>query len=692
MFNKYKKKIKVIFLLIWSIFVFIYFFRHFPIIHLFEVALNIFTLLLVFLFFLSLGRYVLKHFKTKWNSFAEELCFSYSTGSGIFIFIIIILAYIKLLYEIAVISLFLIIFILIYKEAKHFIITAYNNFSKFLSAKKTYEEKVFISFTFSIIALTLLAALTPPFFYDALSYHLAVPQKYLANHGFTFLTLNYFSNFPANLGMLFTLGLSLSGGLLAKLLSWMYAPLTALAVYSFSQSFWEKRTGILSTAVFISIPGIMILSTLTSIDLAVTFYSFMSLYSLFYWFKFSQKRWFILSGIFCGMAIGTKYTAILVSFLTLEIILFIHLYFIEKKPFRNGLKHCILFGIIVLICFSPWLIKNTIYTNNPIHPFSYSLSASKNSEINDYSQVMKRIGNPVHKWFYSYKNNRGTLSEGIKLILTSPWKITMTTNGAAGKTGIIFLLGLPFLLFLRKIPLITRYLLFFSASVFILWILFLPWMLRFAFPLFPALSITIAYTFNELKKSNKLKNLINTSIIIIITYHLFLFFSETFIILNPFSYLLGNQTKKEFLASHGVNYYPVVEWANNMLPKSSKILFVGELRGFYCKRDYILHVGIDGVDKEKLILRNLIKKSDAPDDILRELNNLGITHILFNLSEMSRIAKNYLSIDHYFDFPEKEKKELTRKFFSDYLYLLISEYNVSLYEIKYPGTEEKAQN
>ena len=240
---------------------------------------------------------------------------------------------------------------------------------------------------------------------------------------------------------------------------------------------------------------------------------------------------------------------------------------------------------------------------------------------------------------------------------------------------------------LKKIPLLIRYLLFFSASVFLLWVLFLPWMLRFAFPIFPALSIIVAYTFNELKKPNRLKKLIDTGIIIVITYHLFLFFSEAVTILRPFSYLFGNQSKEEFLVSHGVNYYPAVEWANNTIPENSKILFIGELRGFYCKRDYILHVGIDGVDEEKLILRDLIKKYDTPQDICLELNNLGITHILFNLSEMSRIAKNYLSLDHYFDFPEKEKNELVREFFSGYLYLLVSEYNVSLYEIRYPGIE-----
>lgn len=684
MFKKYKNQIKTFLFLIWCTLVVIYFFRNFPIIHLFEVALNVFALFILLIFFSASGIYILKRFQFKWNSFVEEFCFSFALGTSILVFLLILLAYIKLLFELIIISLFLIILILTYKEAKYLILKGYNEFSRYLSVKKTFEEKLFIVFTFIIFSLTLIAALNPPFFYDALSYHLAVPQKYLTNHGFSFMPLNYFSNFPSNLGMLFTLALSLSGGLLAKLLSWMYAPIIALAVYSFSKFFWRKQTAGLSAVVFISVPGIMILSTLTSIDLAVTFYSFMSLYSILYWFKFQKKRWFVLSGIFCGMAIGTKYTAILVVFLTLEIILFIHLYFIKKNSFLNGLKHCILFWSIVIICFSPWLIKNIIYTNNPIHPFSYSLPISKSSEINDYRQVMRRIGNPIHRWFYSYKDNKSTLSEGVKIILSSPWKITMTTNGAAGKTGIIFLLGLPFLLLLKKIPIFIRYLLLFSASVFIFWVLFLPWMLRFAFPIFPALSIIIAYTLTELKKSNRIKNLINTGIIIIITYNLFLFFSEMVSVLNPFTYLFGNQSKEEFLTSHGVNYYPVIEWANNMIPETSKILFIGELRGYYCKRDYILHVGIDGVDEEKLILRNLIEKCSTSDDIIRELKKLGITHILFNFSEMSRIAKNYLSLNSYFDFLEKDKNELAREFLSNYLSPLASEYNVTLYEIKYP--------
>lgn len=689
MLNKYKNQIRNFIILTWCAIIFANFFRHFPIIHLFEVILNVLALFILLLFFSALGKYVLKYFPLKWNSFVEELCFSFAVGSGTFILMIIALAFIKLLFEIIIIMLFLILFAVIYKETKYLVITGYNKLLKFISYKKSSEEQVYTCFILIAIISTLISALAPPFFYDALSYHLAVPQKYLTNHGFCFLPLHYSSNFPANLGILFTLAFSLSGGLLAKLISWIYAPLTAIAVYSFAKSFWGKQVGILSAAILISVPGIMILSTLTSIDLAVTFYSFMSLYSLFYWFKFLQKRWFILSGIFCGIAIGTKYTAILVSFLTIEMILFLHIYFVKKKPLPNVLKHCFYFASIVLLCFSPWLVKNIVYTNNPIYPFFSSIFNSDSQEINNYSQVMRRIGNPIHHWFYLFRNSQSSLWEGIKLILSSPWRVTMTTNGAAGKTGIIFLLGLPFLFLIKKRPLTIRYLLLFSVSSFLGWTLLLPWMLRFAFPMFPALSIILAYTFVKLWNTYRIKKLMMTVISIALIYNLFLFFSEMVTILRPFPYLFANQSKEEFLVSHGVNYYPVTKWANNNIPQNSKILFIGELRGYYCKRDYLLHAGIEGVDEKKLLLRNLIKKSKNVDEILQGLNNLGITHLLINFSEMSRLAKKSLSLNSYFNFQQEEKNELTRELFTDYLQPLASKHNVTLHEIKYSNLKKE---
>jgi hypothetical protein len=684
MIKKYQKEIRILLMLGWLLTVLFFFFQGFPISKLPEVFLNGLAGFVLLVFFTALGRYVLKHFKQEWDSFLEEFCFSFGIGSGLVILLIIGLAFAQLLFEVLIVSIILVLFILVYRDARYLCIKAYKKLLKFTVEEKTVEEKIFIFFVGFSIILTLIAALTPPFFYDALSYHLAVPHKYLMHNGFSFLPLNYLSNYPANLGMLFVLAFSFSGDLLAKLISWLYFPLTALTVYSFSKSFFGKRMGIISATVFVFVPGVMILSTLTSIDMAVTFYSFLSLYALLRWCKFPQMKWFIFSGIFCGLAVGTKYTAILVTWFTLEMIVFIHVYFVKKKSFVNGLKHCIYFGLLVLLCFSPWLIKNIVYTGDPLYPFLSQLFKSSGSHFHNYSQVVKRIGNPVHKWFYTFMNNEASFLEGLKLILTSPWRITMTTNGAAGKTGVIFLLGLPFLFFIKRTPLIVRYLLFFSVCVFLGWVLLLPWMLRFAFPMFPPLSILVAYAFCGLSENFPQKKWAMIGISVILVYHLFLFSSEMVSILRPFSYFFSSQSKEEFLVNHGVNYFPVVKWANSTIPKDSKILFIGELRGYYCERDYLMHVAIEGVDEKNLILRNYVKESKDVGELLGKLEDLGITHILVNFPEMARLAKKYLFLDFYFEFRDEEKTEIFKEFSTEYLQSLISKNNVTLYKINYP--------
>ena len=134
--------------------------------------------------------------------------------------------------------------------------------------------------------------------------------KYLLHHGFRYLPRHHFSNYPSNLNMLFIVGMSFSGGILAKLISWSFAPMTAVSVYAFVKSRWGSRMAISAATIMLLVPGVLILSILTSVDLGVMFYSFLSFFALFNWFGSRKRHWFILTGIFCGFAVGTKYTAI----------------------------------------------------------------------------------------------------------------------------------------------------------------------------------------------------------------------------------------------------------------------------------------------------------------------------------------------------------------------------------------------
>ena len=653
----------------WAILVLWNYFWSFPLIHLPEILQNGFMLLVLLLFFSALGRRIFRMTSIKFGSFAEELSFSFGIGTGVVSFLVFGLAAVDALYEIVVVGLILLLFAPIYSDAKTICLRAYDVLRSLSSQNWSLTELFFLFLiAFGGIA-TFFAAATPPFFYDALAYHLAVPHKYLQHHGFHFLPHHYYSNFPANIGMIFLIGLSFSGGMLAKLLSWLYAPMTVLAVYAFAKKHWGRSIALTSAAIISCVPGILILSTLTSVDLGVMFYSSLSFFALSTWFSSNLRSWVLLSGVFCSLAIGSKYTAIPVTFASLAITLVVHKFFTEKRSMVSIFQELVTFSVIVFFGISPWLFKNFMYTGNPIFPFFNTLFGVHTGISVGYAGIMARRLPSSSQWL-----------DWIKFYLTAPWTITMTDVAAAGKAGAIFLLGFPAVFLLKTRDVIARNLLLASICSFWLWVFLVPRVLRYAFQIFPLLSIVIAYTLWNLPVSRHWKKFFVGGVGLLMAYNMTLFFSES-MFLKPFSYLFANYPQEDFLLEHGVNHYPALQYMNTRLPSHTKILFVGEFRGFYCERDYILQI-VRG--DEDMFLQQLIHQATGITELVQELQHRGITHILLNRSEMRRIAQNFLNRDSYFNWQNEKSRELYQQLFSiQHSHLLFSQHQVELYELAY---------
>ena len=674
---RYKFWIKTLIFMGWMSFVLWHFFQHFPFINLLEIVLNGSMLLILLLFFTALGKCAFRYTNISFTSYAEECCFSYGLGTSITIFLVIVLAALGVLYEALIVFLVLALYVLVYKDARYLCIKGSQVFSTLSFRRRSGLDIVFMLLMGCAGVVTFLAAATPPFFYDALVYHLAVPHQYLLHHGFQYLPQQHFSNFPANLGMLFIIAMSFSGGMLAQLLSWSFAPLTALVVYAFVKTQWGCHVAITSATIMFLVPGLLIVSTLTGVDSGVMFYSFLCFSALLSWFKFRLKYWFVLAGIFCSLAVGTKYTAIVTTFFPVAILLFIHEYFGKKCSLLVGLRKMILLGLIVFCGASPWFIKNSFYTRNPIYPFFNSVFGSQVSQLIEYDQYISRD----HSLFTKGQHRLDV----IWIALKAPWTVTMTTNGAAGKTGVLFLLCLPCVVFLKNIDGTMKYLLAIAGCSFGFWVFLLPRTLRYVFPIFPPLSIVIAYILWHIPVSHRGRKLILAGMSLLLFYHIGMFLSEEIHILRPFAYLLGNQSKEDFLLDHGVEYYPVIQYVNRETPENSKILFVGESRGYYCERDYLVYTVITGIDDNELILRKLIVESQNVEEVVQKLRQMKITHILFNTSEMKRFTKQYLARDSYFGFQTEKEREIYRNLFApQYLRPLISQDQVYLYEIMPP--------
>ena len=113
------------------------------------------------------------------------------------------------------------------------------------------------------------------------------------------------------------------------------------------------------------------------------FFSTAALVSLLKWIESRlQLKFFIISAISCGLALGTKYNGLIVLFLLTIFIPFIYISYSKKDsstntsanratPIRLQLKAVgfgALFAALALMVFSPWMIRNYVWKTNPIYP------------------------------------------------------------------------------------------------------------------------------------------------------------------------------------------------------------------------------------------------------------------------------------------------------------------------------------
>jgi len=230
----------------------------------------------------------------------------------------------------------------------------------------------------------LLLASVPPVSRDALTHHLAVPKLWLEKGLLVDTPDILFSYYPQLLDLLYTLPLALGNDIVPKYLHFSFALLTALIIVLFVR----RRTGpvwaALAGLLFLTVPLIVKLSVTAYVDLGLIFFTTAALFSAVIWLDDTTRlRWLVLAGVCSGLALGTKYNA-LVSFVVLGLLL--PFFFLRGRRDKhaeqlNAVKYGAIFAALSLLLFAPWLARNAWLTGDPLYPlaqglFRQTLSAS----------------------------------------------------------------------------------------------------------------------------------------------------------------------------------------------------------------------------------------------------------------------------------------------------------------------------
>ena len=666
------KKLFFIIYFLWIIFVLINYYNNFPInINeflnyivknfqsvsfnnlIFVTLSNILSIVyLIFIVIISyfIGRSILKIINIKVNN-GELNIYSIGIGFCIISFSAFLLGVFGLLYQSVIYVLFFILVIL------SFFYFRKNNIKFFINFNFSPLEYSLIFIILLFFILNFICSLTPETFYDSLLYHLGVPSFYLLNHKIVNVPNNIFSNFPQNIEMIYLISLSLNNEILAKLINLTIGVLTLLLVYFFVKKNINQRTALVSICIFYSIPMISTNQVNTQIDVGLTFYVILSLFSLLNWINsnFKNRYYLILSGLFSGFSLGSKYSSIF--FFVPLIIIVVTSMVLRKFRKEKIIKNLLIFIIFSLVFVLPWLIKNLLFNKNPFYPYF--------SNMVNLSQLLEE--------------QRGIVFNNLSDFVKFPWTLTMQGMFGSSNLGPFLLLSLPlFLLPIFKLTsqkwIINYLLASFILSLFI-W-LSLTRIVRFFIPGILILCIVFSYYIYRIKNIDK-SNFVNISVYIVLFITALMNFiwvsNLHFRNLDPLSINLGIKSKAEYLSTSRPSYpnpsYPVIEFINNNLSKDSKILFVGETRGYYCNRFFITNSVFD-----KMLLCDIIDNSNSIDEVKQKLTKQNIRYILINIEEIMRLRLKYPAYNF--------TGELYLDFFNSLNKIIYAKDNVYLYEVK----------
>ncbi len=231
-------------------------------------------------------------------------------------------------------------------------------------------------------------ALAPAVRYDSLSYHLAVPMRYLAAGGMIEIPESI-QTYWAHYGeMLYEIALLLGDQPLTSLINFCAGILITIQIYFLGKHLKNETVGILAALIFCSLPIIGIEAATTYIDILIAFFIAAAFQAAMFWHREKNDRWLIIVGIFSGLAIGTKITAfwMLLPFFLLLIIYFAitkdglhitqskvetnanHRVFLRSLWNQGWWKRVIGLVLPAVVLFSPWLIRDWFWTGNPIFP------------------------------------------------------------------------------------------------------------------------------------------------------------------------------------------------------------------------------------------------------------------------------------------------------------------------------------
>lgn len=472
-----------------------------------------------------------------------------------------------------------------------------------------------------ILAYHLPLLLLPETFFDALNYHLAMPNLYLIRGRIGPTPENSYSGVPSIPMMLFGQALALdTWGVSARLLHFAFLPAVLVSLRGLAGRAGFAPAAPLACAIFALSPVVQGEALRTSTGLEWTLFQLTAFHALRAAMQSGRRRsWLVVAGSALGFAAASKYPAGAAALGAAAGMLYLAKR--GERPFTRT-EAAFVFGLAAL-WLAPWLVRNAVFYGNPIYPFLQDRLAPGSPWLPDWRRISEHALDPARLFSAEF------LGSWLRHPLV--WSRSQSEFGAA--LGPAFLGLLPAVFLARAGPGFAFWMVLLAAS----WIplsLVVHDMTRYMVPGLAAWAALSAWAVHALpEKSRRLAAVAGLSAALAGGAAFLVMRLPAFADLDT---VLGSRSFDEFMArprpmaSHYSPPHAAFAWVERHAAPGERALLIGDARHFPWRVDHL-----SSSDDQRSWLEVLADQSSDSADLARRLRGLRVRWIVMNRGEMA---------------------------------------------------------
>ena len=498
---------------------------------------------------------------------------------------------------------------------------------------------------FALIVVALgygvVAAVAPEKEYDALWYHLYLPRVWLEAGHPVDLVEEFTSLYPLTWELMFGAAMTLGGVVGAKLLHFACLPLLGLLVWLAARRFFPRVSAAAAVAFVVTTPTVLWEASTAYVDLALAVHAAAASYALARYAEKRERSWAAIAALQFGLAAATKHLGVVLTGVALLV------FALQAAPgwrsVRVASTHAFVIGLAAAAVPLPWYVRSWLASGNPVFPELFGIFGAY----------------PAARWdalteqgLAHFKAHFG-MGRSLVALVALPWNITVHGAHFGGSLGPLFLVLIPGLVFAPRLRRPAAWLAIGVAGYIAVWASPISsYQLRFLVPIVPALALLAASSLRALNLAAEQSLRHGAKAFAMIVMIIGIMNLPPFTPLHeadregwngwlthvlrdsPVRVVVGREAEDVYLARE-VPSFDAWRWINAHLASDARVLTTTGGDQLYAHRSRIPY--------DAAIARPAVwvgaQELDGAADTLRRL---GITHVLFDRRELSRLREDSL--------------------------------------------------